>query len=193
MAASLPFGLYEDIVGTIQRLTPQWRYTFSECNAKSFVGHCRSKGGDIHIRVSSEYKDVRYFLTLTHECAHALSWYKYGPKVKPHGTEWKDEYRSFVLGFLGKGYFSHEIEWGLIIQMINPPFNNKIHPELLKRMNPGMFLLKDLRKGSSFEYTYDDQTIRYKKIDQRYSDVIAECLVSGKMFAIHKNLIVRKI
>ena len=98
MASTLPAGLYDDIVSTAGSLVP-YNMIYTECNAKSFVGQCRLRGMDCNIRVSSEYTGIKYFLTLTHEIAHAITWSKYGfdKNIKPHGTEWKDEYRSPAL------------------------------------------------------------------------------------------------
>jgi len=135
MASTLPVGLYEDIKATVNTLVP-YNVSYSECNAKSFIGHCRLIGITCEIRVSNEYSGVRYFLILTHEIAHMITWAKYGLGKKPHGKEWKDEYRSFVLRFLGKGYFSLELERAIHIHMSKPPFNSRLHSEILKILNP---------------------------------------------------------
>ena len=186
MAATLPVGLYDDILATTRSMVSA-EVTISECNAKSFVGFCKVVGTKCHIRVSSQYTGVRYFLTLTHEIAHLLAWARYSNKIKPHGKEWKDEYRSFVLRFMSKGYFSTEIEHGIIIHMANPPYCAKLHTELMKALNPGCVPIKELRCGKTFQLSGNHM---YVKTQQKYSTVYFRCIQSNAEFKIHKDTFV---
>lgn len=193
MAHTLPNDLYASIMNTVRSELPLYSVTVEDCNAKSFVGFCRMMGGNIHIRVSSAYTGVEYFLTLTHEIAHAYTFCKYKTspqKINPHGKEWKDEYRSFVSRFLGKGYFSPEIERGITVHMINPPFNAKLHTELLKAMNPGCIPLSELRCGS---YMKISGGLLLVKVKQSYSKVVIRSTETGQLFTLHKDTFVFKV
>ena len=188
MASTLPAGLYDDIIATMKEMVPA-EVTISECNAKSFVGFCKILGGKCYIRVSSEYTGVRYFLTLTHEIAHAIVWSKYKYKTSPHGKEWKDEYRSFVLRFMSKGYFPKEMEHAIIIHMANPPYSAKLHTELVKVLNPGVIPLKELRCGTSFRLAGE---FVYVKTSQKYSTAYFRCVKTNAEYKLHKDTMVRR-
>lgn len=188
MASTLPAGLYDDIITTMKEMVSA-EVTISECNAKSFVGFCKILGGKCYIRVSSEYTRVRYFLTLTHEIAHAIVWSKYKYKTSPHGKEWKDEYRSFVLRFMSKGYFPTEMEHAIIIHMANPPYSAKLHTELIKVLNPGVIPLKELRCGTSFRLAGE---FVYVKTSQKYSTAYFRCVKTNAEYKIHKDTMVRR-
>ena len=188
MAATLPPGLYDDIIANMTSMVSA-NVIISECNAKSFAGHCRLVGGRCDIRVSSKYTGVRYFLTLTHEIAHAIVWSKYKYKTSPHGKEWKDEYRSFVLRFMTKGYFPLELEQAIVIHMANPPFCAKLHTELIKVLYPGTLPLKEIRCGVRFMLAGD---FVYVKTRQRYSTVYFRCVNTNAEYKIHKDTMIRK-
>ena len=193
MASTLPAGLYDDIMSTAGSLVP-YTLTYSECNVKSFVGHCNLKGMDCHIRVSSEYTGIRYFLTLTHEIAHAITWSKYGfdkKKIKPHGKEWKDEYRSFVLRFMGKGYFSVDLEHAINVHMLNPPFDAKIHSEIQKVLNPGQIPVGEVNYDCKFRFLNSEQV--YKKLDKQYSKVTVMTVENHTLYTVHKNTMIVRV
>jgi hypothetical protein len=189
IASTLPAGLYDDIIATMNMMVPV-EVTISECNAKSFVGFCKIIYGKCYIRVSSQYTGVRYFLTLTHEIAHLLAWMRYSTNIKPHGKEWKDEYRSFVLRFMSKGYFTTAIEHAIIIHMANPPYCAKLHTELMKVLNPGYVPVKELRRGKTFRLS--DNHV-YVKTQQKYSTVYFKCLQSDEEFMCHKDTMVVRV
>lgn len=189
MAATLPVGLYDDIMDTLKSMV-SIDVTISECNAVSFVGYCKYMGTTCHIRVSSQYMGVRYFLTLTHEIAHLLAWVRCSNNIKPHGKEWKDEYRSFVLRFLGKGYFSAEMEYAINIHMANPPHSAKLHTEMVKVLNPGVVPIKEIQCGSIFRRFSSD--LLYVKTAQKYSTAYFRCVTTNEVFTCHKDTMVLK-
>lgn len=188
MAATLPYGLYYDILARVKEITST-EVVISECNAKSFVGFCKILDGKCYIRVSSEYTGVRYFLTLTHEIAHLLAWARHSVNIKPHGKEWKDEYRAFVLRFMNKGYFSTDIERGIFFHMENPPYSAKLHTELVKALNPGMIPIKELRRGTYFRMSGD---FVYVKTDQKYSTAFFRCVNTDVELMCHKDTMVSR-
>jgi len=192
MASTLPAGLYDDIVTTAENLVP-YIMTYSECNAKSFVGQCRLKGITCNIRVSSEYTGIQYFLTLTHEIAHAITWSKYGfdKKIKPHGTEWKYEYRSFVLRFMGKGYFSVDLEHAINVHMLKPRFDTKLHSEIKKVLNPGQIPVGEVSYDCKFRFLNSEQV--YRKLDKQYSTVTVMTVENHTLYTAHKDTMVVRV
>ena len=192
MASTLPPGLYDEIMQCVSVLPVN--VTIQNSDAKSFAGLFIAKGDNATIKISSSYTGVRYFLTLTHEIAHLLVWVKYGLNridTKPHGKEWKNEYKSLVLRFLGKGYYSIEIESAILTHMINPPYSTKLHIELLKVLTPDKIPLRDIRCGTSFRMEGYDGLL-FVKTQQRYSTVTFKSTFSGELFTVHKNYMVLK-
>ena len=189
MVSTLPAGLYDDIVSTAASMVP-YKMIYTECNANSFAGHCSLRGLECHIRVSSEHTGVQCFLTLTHEIAHAITWTKYGfdKNIKPHGTEWKDEYRSFVLRFMGKGYFSVDLEHAINVHMLKPRFDTKLHSELMKVLNPGQIPVGEVNYNCKFKFLNSEQV--YKKLDKHYSTVTVMTVENHTLYTAHKDAMV---
>ncbi len=119
-----------------------------------------------------ENKDA-FFLTLLHELAHAIVWNKYGRKVKPHGKEWKEDYRILMLDSLEKGYFSENLYPGLIGFANNIKSSHNYNTELVKALNSlnknddDFHLISEIEKGSRFIYR-DKVYVKGDKIRTRY-------------------------
>jgi SprT-like family len=119
-----------------------------------------------------ENKDA-FFLTLLHEIAHAIVWNKYGRKVKPHGKEWKEDYRILMLSSLEKGFFSEILYSSLIGFANNIKSSHNYNTELVKALNSlnkndeSFHLISEIEKGSRFLYR-DKVYVKGDKIRTRY-------------------------
>lgn len=142
------------------------------------------------IKISETRTGVEFFRTLCHELAHAEIFYEYGvhPTIKGHCSQWKMKFREIVLGFLGKGYFSKEIEQALVVSMRNPLHHSGQHPLLKKALNPGKHLVAEIACGGKFMCN----GVTYTKLSQRYctAKLIDE---EGNNFQIHKNVLVQAV
>ncbi len=71
------------------------------------------------ISINHNLNRYQFLLTLIHELAHWLTYKKY-KKVKPHGQEWKLEFKYLMLEFLNNEVFPDELLPYLAKYMINP-------------------------------------------------------------------------
>ncbi len=61
------------------------------------------------ISINHDLNKYAFLITLVHEIAHLINWEKYANKVKPHGEEWKNEYKSLMQNFTGSAIFPPDI------------------------------------------------------------------------------------
>ena len=88
--------LQTHIAPEIRPLIESWLSDYSvSVNLKS---NRRSKHGDFRpphrgdaaqITINSGLNPFQFLLTITHEIAHLMVWHDFGPRVAPHGKEWK--------------------------------------------------------------------------------------------------------
>jgi len=62
------------------------------------------------ISINSDLHPVEFLITLAHELAHAVNWNKHGRSAKPHGIEWKYEFRGLLLQILESGLLETKFE-----------------------------------------------------------------------------------
>jgi SprT protein len=72
------------------------------------------------ISVNHNLNKYHFLLTLVHEFAHLRTWEKHKNLVKPHGSEWKQEFRSLMLPFLNEPVFPADLLPVLKKYMKNP-------------------------------------------------------------------------
>lgn len=63
---------------------------------KQAVGYWSFSNGRHQIRIADDLYGVDFVETFIHEVAHATTWNLYKNTVKPHGIEWKTEYRQLM-------------------------------------------------------------------------------------------------
>ena len=96
------------------------------CHLK-IVNKRRSKHGDfkryidgkVQITINNDLNPYRFLLTLMHEFAHLVTFQEY-KKVKPHGREWKRNFKLLMLPFLSPQIFPEDILSELAHYLINP-------------------------------------------------------------------------
>lgn len=149
---------------------------------KNKFGEWRLCNGKQTISINYNLHPLQFFLTLTHEIAHSITWNMYGNLVRPHGKEWKQNYRNLVLPLMKCNYFDKYTEHVIIEHMKNPPACAGTCPEITKIINPNVSLIKDVPIGTVFPYRGSFLVKLYKK---RTRWVCRD--TSGKMFLIPES------
>lgn len=73
-----------------------------------------------HLSVNGNLNRYAFVVTLVHEIAHMTTWVKHQNKVKPHGLEWKSDFKELMDPILAEQVFPKDIERALQNYMANP-------------------------------------------------------------------------
>lgn len=61
------------------------------------------------ITVNASLNKYRFLITLVHEIAHLVAFEKYGRRIKPHGTEWKQTFQHLMVPFIRPEVFPNQL------------------------------------------------------------------------------------
>ncbi len=109
------------------------------------------------ISINGDQNKYSFLITLIHEFAHAQVHEKYGNNVKPHGNEWKNEYRELMTPYFEKNVFPEPLQAVLTKHFNNPKASSQADIKLVKELskfdsfsNTPVIRLEDLAKGTEF-------------------------------------------
>jgi SprT protein len=136
------------------------------------------------ISVNNDLNPYAFLVTTVHEFAHLLTWNEYKHKAKPHGTEWKNNFKRMMNPFFEKEVFPAEIHQTIVNYLNNPAASSCTDLTLARALKKydtqllttrveelpidAVFVLKDGRKFK-----------RGERIRKRYR---CECLDNGKIY-----------
>jgi hypothetical protein len=150
------------------------------------------KGGH-QITVNEMPNPYRFLITTLHEIAHLVAFKDFGPRIKPHGKEWKHVFKKIMLPFLVPEIFPEDLLRVLQLHFRNPKASSDTDTQLavvLNKFDPAneKNYIFELESGSVFEIHNGRRFIRGKKRTKRY-----ECReVEGKrlyLFSPHAQVI----
>ncbi|MCY1516315.1 hypothetical protein D9M68_509360 [compost metagenome] len=72
------------------------------------------------ISVNRDLNPYAFLVTTVHEFAHLLTWNDHKNKVKPHGTEWKHNFKRMMKPFFDLKIFPTDVEVVIIHYLNNP-------------------------------------------------------------------------
>lgn len=78
------------------------------------------KGAGHKISVNNNLNAYAFLVTTVHEFAHLITWNDHKNKVKPHGLEWKLNFKKMMSPFLEKDLFPKDIEHAITTYLLNP-------------------------------------------------------------------------
>lgn len=86
------------------------------------LGDYRHPFRDKGHRISVNYclNQYAFLVTTIHEFAHLLTWNDHKNKVKPHGAEWKNNFKKMMVPFFDLKIFPHDIHHAINNYMVNP-------------------------------------------------------------------------
>lgn len=99
----------------------------------------RLPNGQQQITINANLNQYRFFITLIHEIAHLKAFEHYGPRIKPHGQEWKHTFQQLMLPFLNPDFFPSNLLPILARHFRNPKASSDTDAHLsiaLKRFDP---------------------------------------------------------
>ncbi len=125
------------------------------------------------ISVNGNLNEYSFLITLIHEIAHLKTWERYKKKVKPHGIEWKEEFRFLIHPFLLKDIFPTDINLALKKYMKNPSASSCTDVILIKALKrydevSDMVFLEEIEENSSFRTANGKVFSKGEQIRKRY-------------------------
>lgn len=72
------------------------------------------------ISVNNDLNNFAFLVTTVHEFAHLLTWNDHKNKVKPHGAEWKKNFKRMMSPFLEQQMFPDEVHHAILLYLNNP-------------------------------------------------------------------------
>lgn len=72
------------------------------------------------ISVNNNLNQYAFLVTTVHEFAHLLTWNDHKNKVKPHGEEWKRNFKRMMSPFLEQQVFPEDIRLAVVTYLNNP-------------------------------------------------------------------------
>ena len=68
------------------------------------------EGRGHRISVNYNLNTYAFLVTTVHEFAHLLTWNEHKRKAKPHGTEWKANFKKMMRSFFDKNIFPPDVQ-----------------------------------------------------------------------------------
>lgn len=102
------------------------------------------KGAGHKISVNNDLNTYAFLVTTVHEFAHLLTWNDHKNKVKPHGQEWKTNFKRMMNPFLEQGIFPEDIHQAIQLYLTNPSASSCTDLQLSRALKK-----HDLKQSSS--------------------------------------------
>lgn len=128
------------------------------------------------ITVNGNLNKYAFLITLMHELAHLITYTKHKDKVKPHGHEWKSDFKQTLGPFLRRNVFPEDVAHAVKNYLANPGAAtcsdihlSKVLARYDKNSHPAVKLLDDLPRNARFAYGKDRRVfIKGDRIRTRY-------------------------
>lgn len=146
------------------------------------------QGRAAYITVNHDLHPVEFLITLAHEIAHFRNWKKYGRRVRPHGPEWRNEFRDMLVEVLKAGLLEREIAAAIVQHYFKRKLIGSGSSEQLNRLlgkavkESGVLRVADLPEGTRFTLSSGKTFIKGRKLRKRYQCCDA---VSSRIYSVH--------
>lgn len=124
------------------------------------------------ISVNYNLNPYAFLVTTVHEFAHLLTWNEHKRKAKPHGKEWKSNFKRMMAPFLESAVFPEDIKKAIGTHLENPAASSCADLSLLRVMQ-----------------RYDDKPAGFVKVEELTANSLFT-LKNGRAF--RKEGLVRK-
>lgn len=172
--------LYKYIPEKAVPIISEWIYTHDfklriKKSRQTKLGDYRPPVNDENHLITINYDMNKYafLITLVHEIAHLTNWNKNKSRVKPHGDEWKQEYKLLMKHFMSYEIFPIDVIEALKRYMSNPAASSCSDINLLRVLKrydtrDGTVLLEEVKEGSTFSYNENRFFIKGGQVRKRF-------------------------
>lgn len=154
---------------------------------KSKLGDYRPphSGNGHRISVNADLNPYAFLITVLHEFAHLETWKQYKNSRKPHGKEWKTDFKDLLLPYLNQEVFPETIELALQQYLINPSASSCVDASLMRALakfdaNPQLFV-ESLPEGSLFKLSNGLVFEKGEKLRKRYR---CKCITNNRWYFV---------
>ena len=160
---------------------------------KTKRGDFKQNGARLSISVNHDTNSFRFLFTLVHEIAHLKTFLEYRHKVKPHGDEWKANFRALFTSLDVADEFKKDEQLFAVVsdELVNPKACSGVNIRVEKAFSmydekQGTYL-EELTVGDLFEFGPH----RYEKLENRRSRVMCLNLSNNRKYTINKAALVQ--
>ena len=160
---------------------------------KTKRGDFRQNGPKLSISVNHDTNTYRFLFTLVHEIAHLKTFLEYRHTVKPHGDEWKANFKELFTSLDVADEFKKDEQMFAVVsdELINPKacsgLNIRVEKAFSKYDEKKGTYLEELMVGARF--TFGVHT--YEKLENRRSRVMCLNLSNNRKYTINKAALVQ--
>lgn len=146
------------------------------------------RGTPHKISVNHDLNPYAFLITTVHEFAHLKTWTEHKHTVKPHGPEWKRNFRQLMQPFFKLDIFPADVTSALQSYMSNPAASSCTDMRLyrtLRRFDPvqnKVFTVETLSPGTCF--SLEDGRV-FRILEKRRTRFKCEELKTGRMYLFH--------
>ncbi|WP_316811313.1 SprT-like domain-containing protein [Pedobacter heparinus] len=165
---------------------------YFQCEFKISKGRATKLGDYRHpykasghkISVNNNLNAYAFLVTTVHEFAHLLTWNDHKNKVKPHGNEWKHNFKRMMVPFLEKEIFPEDVKKAIVNYLNNPSAASCTDLKLSRALKKYDVLadvsrLEELPLHAIFSIKDGRQFKKGEKLRKRYR---CQCLDNGNIY-----------
>ncbi len=132
------------------------------------------RGNGHQISVNYNLNQFAFLVTTVHEFAHLLTWIEHQQKAKPHGLEWKANFKKMMQPFFELDIFPMDVKKAIVNYLHNPAASSCTDVHLFKTLNnydkkdPSLVLIDKIPENALFAMKNGRVFRKMEKIRKRY-------------------------
>ncbi|WP_140936555.1 SprT family zinc-dependent metalloprotease [Sphingobacterium lumbrici] len=132
------------------------------------------RGSTHQITVNHDLNPYSFLITTIHEFAHLKTWQAHKSLVKPHGLEWKENFKILMHPFLKLNIFPQEIIHAISNYMSNPAASSCTDLHLYRilknydQLDASILTVEELPENSIFQLKNGRTFQKKEKLRKRY-------------------------
>jgi SprT protein len=130
------------------------------------------EGKGHRITINGDLNSYSFLITTVHEFAHLNTWENHKRKVKPHGKEWKAEFKILMQPFLELSIFPEDVKTVVVNYMNNPAASSCSDLQLTKALrhydSKQVLYLEDIPEDTIFSLNRKRTFIKGQKLRKRF-------------------------
>ena len=144
------------------------------------------------ISVNHNLNKYQFLITLIHELAHLEIWVKHKNRVKPHGNEWKLEFKNLMSEYMIPEIFPQDIIDALEVYFTKSTSSDTNLSRVLKKYNNNEdeTTLEDLPENAVFAIYNGIVFRKLQRLRKRYR---CKRLDNGKMYIVSPLMVVHHL